>query len=72
MNRIWFRKFGWCHYPRTWQGFLITLFVAAFLVNTFLAVDRDSHSVTDTLYGIFPFWVTTFLLYEWIASKKDS
>jgi len=43
----------------------------AFLVNVFVAVDRQSHSVSDTLYGIFPYWTMTFLLVEWIASRTD-
>jgi hypothetical protein len=32
-------------------------------------VDRHSHSVSDTLYGIYPFFVATFLLLDWIARR---
>jgi hypothetical protein len=35
----------------------------------FIAVDRHSHSVSDTLYGIFPFWVPTLLTLAWIADR---
>ena len=34
----------------------------AFCVNTFEAIDRHSHSVSDTFYGIFPFWVPALLV----------
>jgi hypothetical protein len=38
----------------------------------FLAVDRHSHSVSDTLYGIFPFFVPAFGILGWIASHTSS
>ena len=44
---------------------------SAFWVQVFAAVDRDSHSASDTLYGIFPYVVCTFLLLEWVASKTS-
>lgn len=34
-----------------------------------LAVDRHSHSVSDTLYGVFPYVVPTLILLNWVASK---
>src|SRR4029077_10682216 len=43
----------------------------SFCVHTFLFVDGKSHSVSDTLYGVFPFWVPTFLLYIWIADRTS-
>ena len=41
----------------------------AFCVNVFLAIDRHSHSVSDTLYGVFPFFVCTFLLIDWMREE---
>jgi hypothetical protein len=35
----------------------------------FLAIDRKSHSVSDTLYGVFPFFACAFLLFDWIAGR---
>ncbi len=43
----------------------------AFCVQVFLAVDRHSHSASDTLYGVFPFVVPTVILLNWIASKTS-
>lgn len=43
----------------------------AFCIKVFLAVDRHSHSASDTLYGIFPFVVPALLVLIWIASKSS-
>jgi hypothetical protein len=67
----WFKPWGWVHRPSSVAGTLITLGAAAFCVNVFIAIDRHSHSVSDTLYGIFPFVVPTLMLLEWIASKTS-
>ncbi len=71
MNTPWFKPWGWLYLPVSVAGFLATLLPLAFAVNVFLAVDRRSHSVSDTLYGIFPFWVPTFLLWLWLASRTS-
>jgi hypothetical protein len=47
----------------------LCLGAAAFCANTFWAIDRHSHSVSDTLYGIFPFWVPALLALAWIADR---
>lgn len=67
MKRPWFRPWGWGYLPISWQGVLITALALAFCVNVFLAVDRRSHSASDTLYGIFPFVVPCLMLLNWIA-----
>lgn len=71
MRYNWFRKFGWIHVPISIQGWVIWILSIAFLANTFMAIDHASHSVSDTLYGIFPFWVPTILLAEWLAGKTS-
>jgi hypothetical protein len=72
MKYPWFKPWGWIHRPVSWQGVVVVLFAAAFCVNVFIAVDRRSHSVSDTLYGIFPFVVPCLLVLEWIASKTST
>ena len=71
MRTRWFREWGWLYYPVSWQGVLLTALVLAFCVQVFLAVDGRSHSVSDTLYGIFPYIVPSFLVLLWIASKTS-
>lgn len=69
MKHPWFRAWGWIYRPVAAQGWIVTALAALFCVHIFLAVDRQSHSNTDTLYGIFPFIVPTFLVWLWVASK---
>lgn len=72
MKKPWFREWGWIYYPITWQGLLLTLLILAFCVQVFFAVDHRSHSVSDTLYGIFPYIVPSLLVLGWIASRTSS
>ena len=71
MNRVWFKPWGWIYRPVTWQGYIIVAVTLVFCVQVFLAVDRQSHSVSDTLYGIFPYVVPALILLHWIASKAS-
>lgn len=67
----WFKKTGWFYIPVNISGTLIYLATIALCANTFWAIDRNSHSVTDTLYGIFPFWVGALTILFWIASNTS-
>lgn len=69
MQRPWFVAWGWIFRPVRWQGFGLVALVAAFCGQVFLAVDRHSHSASDTLYGIFPYVVPALMLLNWVASK---
>jgi hypothetical protein len=72
MTRCWFQAWGWIYRPVSWQGFGLTLLTLLFCVQVFVAVDRHSHSVSDTLYGIFPFVVPALMLLNWAASKTSA
>jgi hypothetical protein len=69
MKTPWFRKAGIIFLPISPIGVLLYLFTLAFCVNVFLAIDQNSHSNSDTLYGIFPFFVGAFTILFWIASN---
>jgi len=71
MKNSWFSKVGWIYRPRTWQGVLITLGFIIFCIHIFIIVDRNTHSASDTLYGIFPYVVPAFLVYLWIGSQES-
>ena len=71
MKRPWFREWGWMYYPITWQGIMLVVLIVAFCIQVFLAVDGHSHSISDTLYGIFPYVVPSLLVLNWIASKTS-
>ena len=71
MRAYWFKAWGRIYRPISWQGALVTLLALAFSLQVFLAVDRQSHSVSDTLYGIFPYLVPGWILAYWVASKTS-
>jgi len=61
----WFKRklFGWGWTPARWQGFVVVLIYVVALIYIFTRVDRSSHSVSDTLFGIFvPFVFVTLVL----------
>ena len=65
----WFKPVGLFFVPVSIAGWLLSCAALAFCVQVFWAIDRHSHSVTDTLYGIFPFWAPTLLGLAWIADR---
>lgn len=71
MKTIWFKRFGWIHLPTSIPGAILCLLAVLFCFTVFMAVDGDSHSVTDTLYGVFPSFVLTFLLLDWIGERTS-
>jgi hypothetical protein len=62
---------GWIYRPTSWQGVGLVLLALAFSTQVFMAVDRNSHSVSDTLYGVFPYFVCCWGITYWIASKTS-
>ncbi|HTO74039.1 MAG TPA: hypothetical protein VMJ30_09470 [Gemmatimonadales bacterium] len=68
MPRVWFRPWGWVYRPVSLPGSLLAL---GFGVQAFLAVDRHSHSVSDTLYGVFPYVVPFLMPLYWVASRTS-
>jgi hypothetical protein len=71
MKRPWFRAWGWVYLPTALPGWGLTLLTLIFSVQVFMAVDRHSHSASDTLYGIFPYVVPAFGILGWVASKTS-
>ena len=72
MKPVWFKNWGWIYQPISWQGVLVLLLTLLFCVQVFIAVDRQSHSVSDTFYGIFPYIIPALMLLNWLASKTSN
>jgi len=70
-SSAWFRRIGWPHVPRHIASWIVLVLALAFCANVFWAIDRHSHSVSDTFYGVFPYFAAVFLLYEWIATRNS-
>ena len=71
MTSNWFKRVGWFYLPVSIAGGIVCLLALGFCFMVFLAVDRHAHSVSDTLYGIFPFFTGTFLMLDWIGSRSS-
>jgi hypothetical protein len=69
MKLAWFRPWGWVYRPVSAAGWLALAAAVALCTQVFVAIDRHSHSVSDTLYGIFPYFAGSFLLLNWLAGK---
>ena len=72
MNKPWFKPWGRIHRPQSAIGYAVAITAALFCAGVFIVVDGRSHSVSDTLYGVFPYWTLTAVLYLWIASKRSA
>jgi hypothetical protein len=72
MKTVWFKRIGWVHVPVSVMGALVTLALLGLCAQAFVAVDRHSHSVSDTLYNVFPFFTCAFLLWDWVAGKTNA
>jgi hypothetical protein len=72
MKLAWFKSWGWIYRPISWQACILIIMTCLFCVQIFLVVDRHSHFVSDTLYGVFPYFVPAFGILGWIASRTSS
>ncbi len=71
MKYVWFEKWGWIHRPASAVGWLLSSLALASILCLFVVVDSHSHSVSDTLIGVFPWaWIALATL-NWIASKTS-
>jgi len=68
----WFKPIGILFVPVSLAGWLVSLLVLAFCAQVFWFVDSRSHSVTDTLYGIFPYCVPAMLALAWLADRTGA
>ena len=71
MKNQWFKKSGWIYFPVSIMGWIISALALAFCVNVFWVIDTNSHSVSDTFYNVFPYFVCTLLLVNWIAGNTS-
>jgi hypothetical protein len=66
---LWFKPLGILFYPASVIGWIATLLTIAFCAHIFLFFDSRAHSVTDLLYGIFPYWGPAILALFWLADR---
>ncbi len=59
MNKIWFsaKRYGWGWVPKSWEGWLVLGIYLAGAAKYSILIDQGSHSGSDTLIGIAPFFI---------------
>jgi len=67
----WFAPMGWIYRPTHVVGWIISAVTLTACIFAFVAVDRNSHSASDTLIGVFPYAVLFVIIWGWIASKSS-
>jgi peptidoglycan/LPS O-acetylase OafA/YrhL len=60
---------GWLFRPVSVAGWLALSLALMFCIQVFMAIDQHSHSVSDTLYGVFSYFACSFLLLDCLAIK---
>ena len=68
----WFKPMGLLFLPVSLAGWLISFSAIAFCAQVLWVIDSRSHSVSDTLYGVFPYWVPALLVLAWIADRTGA
>lgn len=69
MKRACYKPWGWIYRPVAWRGWAAVAVAGVFCAQVFAAVDRQSHSASDTLYGIFPYVAPAWIVMNWLAAK---
>ena len=55
-KKLWFKKAGFTYLPVHFIGWMITLFAICISIWFFIAIDRNSHSASDTLINFFVYF----------------
>lgn len=71
MSTHWFVRTRYWYRPCHLCAWLILGLGGVFCATVFIAVDRHVHSISDLLYGIFPYVTSTLLLIDRIAERTS-
>ncbi|HET9055894.1 MAG TPA: hypothetical protein VFN30_03500 [Chitinophagaceae bacterium] len=71
MKSLWFKKSGWIYIPVHLIGLLITAGAVAIDIWFFIVIDRNSHSVSDTLINFFVYFSCVAFWWKWLAEKNS-
>ncbi len=71
MSLRWFRRTTYWYIPCHICGWIIVLLAISFCATVVIAADRHAHSISDMLYGIYPYIVCTILVIDRIAERTS-
>ena len=67
----WFVPLRASYLPVTWQGWLTYIPYLYYLFITFTAINHHTHSVSDLVINLIPYWVSGAVIMTWIAKRKS-
>ncbi len=67
----WFIPLHWSYLPATWQGWLTYIPYTAFLIGSYVIVDRNTTELWALAFVLLPYWVSATVVMHWIASHKS-
>jgi len=67
MRPIWFKKRKFLYKPAHWVSWLLSTTLVLYCVWIFITIDVRSHSASDTLYGVAPYFLAAFFFWWAIA-----
>ncbi len=68
---VWFKKVRGSYLPDSWQGWLTYVPFIGYLVISVFVAYYHSTSYGEMLFLIFPQWVATAVVMQWIADHKS-
>ena len=66
-----FKNKGWYYLPISPAGWILLLGAIATDVWFFMAIDRNSHSASDTLINFLPFFASVWVIFSYFASNTS-
>lgn len=71
MTSYWFRRTRYWYRPCHLIAWLILILAGIFCATVIVAINRHTHSVSDLLYGVFPYVTCTALIVDRIAERTS-
>ncbi len=69
---VWFAPVRWSYLPVAWQGWILYFPYIAYLMITYIVVDRHNAALVDKIIGVIPFWVAGAAIMQWLASHRSA
>ncbi|MFN0276832.1 MAG: hypothetical protein ACKVPJ_13880 [Chitinophagales bacterium] len=66
-----FSKQGWLYVPANAGGWIFMLLAFATDIWLFVAIDCNSHSVSDTLINFLPYFTSVWVFFSWFAKNTS-
>lgn len=70
-SKKWFRKVRGSYLPSSWQGWLLYVLYAAYVIGVVLYASLNQWSLGTSLFVIMPNWVAALAVMTWVAERTS-